>query len=65
MSIQNSEFYNPTYISCVSTVEEIDPTFVKVDVGEINYHYNGEFSPIHLIENIDRQLVRLDEETTC
>lgn len=65
MSIRNSEFYNPAYISCVSTVEEMDPTFVKVDVGEINYHYNGEFSPIHLIENIDRQLVRLDEETTC
>lgn len=64
LSILKSDFYNPAYISCVASVEDIDPAFVTADVGEIDYHYRGAFSPVHLIENIDRQLVKLDEQRT-
>lgn len=48
--------YNPEYIKCFSNVEDINPEFIKCDIKSINYHYNGEFSPIHMIETIDRVL---------
>lgn len=59
-SVKNTKFYNPQYIQCVENVCDIRPEFIMTDVGTINYHYNNEFSPIHLIEQIDKELIRLD-----
>lgn len=53
-SVMESPFYKPELMQVVKTVEEIDPEFVRL--GDVDYHYNGEFSPIHLIEQIDDAL---------
>ena len=53
LAIKESPFYDPRYIQCLSDVTEVSPSFVTEDVGKIDYRYNGEFSPLHLIEQID------------
>ena len=51
--IMDSSFYRPDYIQCFKSVEEINYDFIKKDVGIIDYNYQNEFSPIHLIEQIE------------
>lgn len=53
--VTKSKFYNPDYIQCIDKVENIDPKFI-INENPIDYKYNGEFSPIHLIEKIDEIL---------
>lgn len=55
-SIEESKFYNKQYIQLVNNASDIDPSFVKSDTNSVNYHYKDEFSPIHLIEQIDAEL---------
>lgn len=56
-----SPFYNPKSIQYIKDVREINPDFI-LDPTPVNYGYNGEFSPLHLIEKIDRELVKRDAE---
>lgn len=60
ITIRNTKFYDPRYIQCVDDVRDIRPEFITEDVGKVDYHYNNEFSPIHLIEQIDEELIKLD-----
>ncbi|MBO4897229.1 MAG: hypothetical protein J5590_02895 [Clostridia bacterium] len=53
--IKNSKFYDEKLIKCFEKAEEIDTDFVKENT-EINYNYKDEFSPVHLIEQIDKLL---------
>lgn len=53
--IKESPFYNPNYIQVINDVTDINPNFV-LNNDVVNYHYNGEFSPTHLIEQIDDEL---------
>lgn len=53
--VKKSKFYNPQFIQCIDNVENIDPRFI-MDENPVDYKYNGEFSPIHLIEKIDEVL---------
>ena len=62
-TIENTKFYNPEYIQCFNVVDDINVEFIKKDVEKIDFHYNGEFSPIRLIEQIDRELMAGEEET--
>lgn len=55
-SVSYSKFYDPRFIQVVEKASDIDPGFVCDDIEVINYKYNNEFSPIHLIEQIDREL---------
>jgi len=41
--------YNPQWMRVARTPEEIDIDWLKAD-DEVDYHYNGEFSPIHFID---------------
>jgi len=50
--VKDMPYYKTGYI-LFSDMNDIDPSFVLKDVGEIDYQYKGEFSPIHLIEQID------------
>lgn len=54
-SVLKSQFYNPKNIQYVDNIAKIDPKFVKQS-SPVDYHYNAEFSPIHLVEQIDREL---------
>ena len=51
----NTKFYDPTYIQLFEDVEDIDVSFVKRDVT-VDYGYKDEYSPIRLLEYIDRDL---------
>ena len=55
-AVGKTKFYDPRYIQCIDQVEDMDVGFVDRDVGEIDYHYKGEFSPVHLIERIEQLL---------
>lgn len=59
--VKRSKFYDPNYIHYITKVEEIDPSFIN-NGTEVNYRYNGEFSPIHLIKQIDRELIKRNAE---
>ena len=57
LSIKDSKFYDPRFIQVVDNASEIDPGFI-VNNQNVDYRYNGEFSPIHLIEQIDNELTK-------
>lgn len=44
-------FYDPRFMQYFEKVEDIDWDWVKEDI-EVDYHYNGEFSPLRLLEDI-------------
>lgn len=56
--IKNSKYYNPEFIQVYEDWNDLDPEFVKKDEHRVNYHYDGDFSPIKLIEQIDRELIK-------
>jgi len=56
--IKTSKFYNPDFIQVYEDWNDLDPEFVKKDEKRVDFHYKDEFSPIHLIERIDDELVK-------
>lgn len=48
-------FYNPDYIHYFNRIEDIDLEWLQ-DQTPVEYHYNNEFSPIHLIDMINEKL---------
>ena len=50
-----SKYYNPKFIQFVEKMEDINPSFVT-DECLVDYHYEGDFSPINLILQIDNEL---------
>ena len=55
VAIEASPFYNPSYIQCVGDVSDIDPKIID-NSDCVDYNYNDEFSPKHLIYQIDAKL---------
>ena len=41
-------YYNPNYMHIFDKVEDIDVEWLK-DESNVDYHYQGDFSPIHLV----------------
>lgn len=56
-NVVNLPFYNPDYIHVFEKPEDIDWEWVKERIT-IDYHYDGRFSPTHLIDKI----IELEEE---
>ncbi len=56
-NVVNLPFYNPDYIHIFEKPEDIDWEWVKKR-EPIDYHYDGRFSPTHLIDKI----IELEEE---
>ena len=54
-AILKFEFYDSRFMQYFEKVEDINWEWVKQEI-EVDYHYNGEFSPIHLLEDIEQQL---------
>lgn len=52
-AVKDLPFYNERYIKCFKTADDIDMEWVKRR-EPIDYHYNGEFSPVHVLEKLDR-----------
>lgn len=55
-TVKETRFYDTGDILYFDKVSDIDKSFFAKT--EANYHYAGEFSPIHLLEKIDRELVK-------
>lgn len=55
-AVKNNEYYNEDYINIFSNPEDINIDFILQD-KEVDYHYKNEFSPVHLINLIDKTLV--------
>lgn len=53
--IKKSKFYKPEYIQFVNS-DNFNADFLMDDSYEVDYHYNGEFSPLLRIEQIDAML---------
>lgn len=50
-NVKKLPFYNPKYMKCFKKIEDIDIEWLKEDCN-VDYKYNGEFSPVHFIEKI-------------
>ncbi|MEF2838206.1 MAG: hypothetical protein U0N82_10850 [Oscillospiraceae bacterium] len=50
-SILDFHYYDSRYMQYFEKVEDIDWDWVREDI-EVDYHYNGEFSPLRLLEDI-------------
>ena len=55
--VKTSKFYSPENILCIRNINDILADFVIND-KPVDYNYNNEFSPIHLIEKIDEELIK-------
>lgn len=55
--IKQSKFYRPDYIQCFDDNCDIDPSFIK-ESAPVDFGYNGEFSPLRMIERVDEELVK-------
>ena len=56
-AILESPFYAHNRIQFVKEAKDINPSFVTEGNDDVDYHYCGEFSPLRLIEQIDKLLV--------
>lgn len=52
-SMRQSQYYQSGFIQVFEELGDIDVSFVK-DRSKADYHYKDEFSPIHLLEHINR-----------
>lgn len=52
-SIKDTRYYKSGNIQVFKNIEDINVDFLKERV-EVNYHYCGEFSPVHLLEHINK-----------
>lgn len=59
-NIKNFTFYNPEYMKVFRRVEEIDWDWVK-DKAPVDYHYDGSFSPLRFIEEIENRAWQMKE----
>jgi hypothetical protein len=53
---KDSSFYNPKDIIFVTKPEDITEEYIKNIGSSIDYHYNGEFSPLRMIETVEKLL---------
>lgn len=56
--VSETKFYNPEFIQLYSSPDEIDTSFIKDD-SRVNYNYQDEYSPIRMLELIERELAQL------
>ena len=49
--VKELPYFKSGYISLFNNVEDIDVKFVK-DRAQVNYHYQGEYSPIKFLEHL-------------
>lgn len=52
--IKDFPFYNPQWMKIIKTIEDIDIKWITRD-EKVDYGYQGEFSPTHLIDYITRK----------
>ena len=56
ITIKELKYYDNNYIQYKNPITEVDIDFI-LDRDKVNYNYNGDFSPIRLIEHIENEFV--------
>ena len=51
--IAETKYYSPQYVQLFKDVSEIDASFVVNAPNNVDYHYNGDFSPYKVLEFIE------------
>ncbi len=51
-TVKELSFYDPRYMKYFETADDIDFDWVK-EKADIDYHYAGEFSPLHILDELD------------
>lgn len=57
LDVKKSKFYSKDNIQVISEIDDISVDFINGS-NEVNYNYNNEFSPLYLLERIDKELVK-------
>lgn len=57
IAVKDTEYYKTGDILYYENISDIDKSFF--DKSEADYNYQGDFSPIHLLKIIDRELISL------
>ena len=52
--VTHLDYYRPDYVQLYNDISEIDPTFVTNCPETVDYHYKGDFSPVHVLEFIEK-----------
>lgn len=55
MALINAPYYNPKNIQCFNSIDEIDVKDMMSD-APVEYNYRGDFSPIYLVDYIEKIL---------
>lgn len=55
--IRQSKFYDPNKILIIEKAEDIQKSFFESD-SLVDYHYNGEFSPLRMVERVEEELIK-------
>lgn len=55
--IKESKNFDPRYMHVYFDIRDVDPEFIREDV-EVEYGYDGEFSPVRGLEKIEQELER-------
>lgn len=53
--VKKSPYYSPKYVQYFESVEDINPEFV-LKKDDVDYNYDGGFSPVELLKRIDKLL---------
>lgn len=61
LAVQKNRYYNSQFIKCVTNPEDIDVDFIKKDI-KVDFGYKDEFSPVHLIDLIDKSLIESEKK---
>lgn len=56
VAVKNNKYYNSDYIQVFDKPKDIDIRFIQEHV-DVDYKYKNEFSPVHLIDLIDKSLI--------
>ena len=59
--VKNLPFYNPDYMQVYDKVENIDTDWIKRDI-KVDYGYDGRFSPIHFLEELEKHFSTGEEK---
>lgn len=59
--LKETKYYDSRYMWLYSDIDEIDPAFVWEEI-DVDYHYDGAFSPVRGLELIESDLLRGDSE---
>ena len=57
-SVKDTKFYSDDRINCFKKAEDIDIEFVRMGSNGVDYNYDGEFSPLRMIERVDEELIK-------